>query len=405
MPEVKQGGTGLGNDRIGKMEHRKLRMGMVGGGSNAFIGAVHRMAAALDGQIDLVCGAFSSDPKRSKESGHNLFLPEDRVYGTFQEMFEAESSLPEDKRMDFVSIVTQNNMHYAPAMLALENGFPVIIDKPLCFTMEEARELREKVKGSGLPFGLTYTYAYYPMILQARAMVRKGEIGKVRKVMMEYPQGWLTSKLEDTGQKQASWRSDPARAGISNCFGDIGTHCAHMAEFVSGLKIEEVLSQLTAFVEGRTLDDDANVLLKFEEGANGVISTSQVSEGEENNIKMRIYGDGGSLEWNNTDLNSLLVKHQGQPTQIYRTGADNGYLHEETLAHTRTPSGHPEGYVEAFANIYRNFAYAVRKHIWGDDYDAGLDFPTIDDGFKGMAMVSAVVESSKNGNVWTRVER
>ncbi|MFY0685557.1 MAG: Gfo/Idh/MocA family oxidoreductase [Cyclobacteriaceae bacterium] len=382
-------------------------MGMVGGGSNAFIGAVHRMGAGLDGQIELVCGAFSSSPERSKQSGRDLYLPEDRVYETFEEMFEKEAQLPADQRMDFVSIVTQNNMHFAPAMLALENGFPVMIDKPLCFTMEEAHALRAKVKETGLPFGLTYTYAFYPMIQQARAMVKAGEIGKVRKVMMEYPQGWLNGKLEDTGQKQASWRSDPARAGISNCFGDIGTHCAHMAEYVSGLKITEVLSEITAFVEGRTLDDDANVLIHLEDGANGVISASQVSHGEENNIKMRIYGEKGGLEWNNTDHNSLIVKVHGTPNRTFRAGGDNGgYLSEKAMAHTRTPSGHPEGYVEAFANIYRNFSLMIKQHKWGVSYDeAILDVPDIDDGFKGMAMVSAVVQSTKNGNVWTKVER
>ncbi len=387
------------------MGNRKLRMGMVGGGSDAFIGGIHRMGAFLDGQIELVCGAFSSDPDKSRNSGKALFLPDNRVYGSYSEMIKAEASLPEEEKMDFMSIVTPNVMHFAPAMETLDNGFPVIIDKPLTFTLEEARKLRSKVKDTGLPFGVTYTYAAYPMIKQAMAMVRNGDIGNVRKVMVEYPQGWLTSKLEDTGQKQASWRADPKRAGISNCFGDIGTHCANMAEYVSGQKITEVLSELTAFVEGRTIDDDANVLFHMTNTAKGVISSSQVSPGEENNLKCRIYGDKGGLEWNNSDLNTLLVKKQGKPNQIYRTGTDNGYLEEEAMIHTRTPSGHAEGYIEAFANTYRNFAFAVRKHKFGTDYSPKMDFPDVNAGFKGMAMISAVVESSKNGNIWTNVEQ
>lgn len=387
------------------MAHRKLRMGMIGGGGDAFIGAVHRMGANLDGQIELVCGAFSSSPEKSKATGHDLFLPENRAYANFEEMIQKESGLPEGERMDFVSIVTPNVMHAQPALLSLDAGFPVIIDKPLCFTIEEARALRDKVKSTGLPFGVTYTYAAYPMIKQMRAMIIRGEIGKIRKVMMEYPQGWLTDRLEDSGQKQASWRSDPARAGISNCFGDIGTHCADMAEYVTDLKITEVLSDLTAFVEGRPLDDDANVLFHMDNGAKGVISCSQVSPNEENNIKCRVYGDKGGLEWSNTNLNSLLVKMHGQPTVVYRTGGDHAdYLYEEANLHTRTPSGHPEGYIEAFANIYRNFALAVRKHLFDEDYNPLMDFAGVEEGYRGMAMVKAVVDSSKNGNVWTKLE-
>lgn len=379
-------------------------MGMVGGSNEAFIGAVHRMGATLDGQIDLVCGAFSSNPNKSKKTGASLYLPDNRVYGSFSEMIEKESGLPDDVRMDFVSIVTPNHMHYPPATLALDAGFPVIIDKPMTFTLEEARLLREKVRKTKLPFAVTYTYAAYPMIRQAHAMVRKGEIGKVRKVMVEYPQGWLTGKLEDTGQKQAAWRADPDRAGISNCFGDIGTHAANMAEYITGLEITEVLAELNAFVPTRVLDDDANVLFHMEDGANGVISASQVSPGEENNLKCRVYGDKGGLEWNNTDHNTLLVKIHGQPVRIYRTGVDNGYLEEAALIHTRTPSGHPEGYIEAFANIYRNFAFEVRKYLFGEEYNELMDFQGVDDGFKGIAMIAAVVESSKNGNIWTKVE-
>jgi predicted dehydrogenase len=385
---------------------RKLRMGMVGGGQGAFIGAVHRMAANLDGHIELVCGAFSSDPQKSVKSGQAFYLFDKRCYGSFGEMITKEKALPEEERMDFVSIVTPNHMHFEPAKFALENGFPVIIDKPLAFNYEEAIILQKLVKETKLPFAVTYTYSAYPMVKQAKKMVAKGEIGAVRKVMVEYPQGWLTDKLEDTDQKQAAWRSDPKKAGISNCFGDIGTHCAHLAEYITGLKIEKVLSKLTTIVMGRLLDDDANVLLQFEKGASGVLSASQVATGHENDLMIRIYGEKGGLEWRNQDLNTLKVMPHGAPAQLYRTGVNHGYLHDVALAHTRTPSGHPEGYIEAFANIYRNFAFAVNQYIEGSTPDLSLmDYPGIDDGVKGMAMVHAVVKSSEDGNLWTDVKR
>ena len=387
------------------MKNRKLRMGMVGGGSGAFIGAIHRAAANLDGQIELVCGAFSSDPERSMRSGQELFLPADRVYGSYEDMIEKEVRLPQEVRMDVVSIVTPNHMHAAPALKALDHGFPVIIDKPLAYTLDQAFQIRQKVKETGLPFAVTYTYTGYPMVKQARAMVLKGEIGNVRKVMVEYPQGWLTDKLEDTDQKQAAWRADPDRAGRSNCFGDIGTHAANLAEYVSGLEIREVLAELKAFVPGRILDDDANVLLHFEKGATGVLSASQVSPGEENDLKIRIYGDKGGLEWSNRDLNTLIVKMHGKPVQFYRTGGNNGYLDDFAMAHTRTPAGHPEGYIEAFANIYRNFAFAVKDHFSGGGPGNDLmDFPGIEEGVKGMTLIDAVLESSAKGSVWTKVK-
>ncbi len=377
---------------------------MIGGGQGAFIGGVHRMAALMDGQIELVCGAFSADPKRSKNSGRELYLSENRCYGSFQEMISKEKERPEDERMDFVSIVTPNVMHYQPAMLALENGFPVIIDKPLAFNLEQAVQLQDKVKETGLPFAVTYTYTGYPMVKQAMAMVKNGVIGQVHKVMVEYPQGWLTTKVEDTEQKQASWRADPERAGISNCFGDIGTHAVNMAEYVTGLQVTKVLSEIRATVAGRILDDDANALLHFENGANGVLSASQVANGEENDLKFSIYGDKGGLVWSQKDVNTLIVKNHGMPDQIYRTGADKGgYLSEEAMLHTRTPSGHPEGYLEAFANIYRNFAHALRGHLFGEEVNPKLDFPGVDEGVMGMRMIEAVVRSSKNGNTWVDV--
>lgn len=386
------------------MEKRKLRMGMVGGGKGSFIGAIHRMGAVLDGQIDLVCGAFSSDPQRSVKSGQDLYLPDDRIYASFDEMIEKESKLPDTEKMDFISIVTPNFKHYDPAIMALEHGFPVIIDKPLAFTFDEAVSLKQKVEETKLPFAVTYTYTGYPMVKQARAMVKSGEIGRVRKVMVEYPQGWLSEKLEETDSKQAAWRTDPKRAGKSNCFGDIGTHAANMAEYVSGLKITSVLAELKAFGPGRSLDDDANVFLHFEGGVTGVLSASQISAGEENDLKIRIYGEKGGLEWCQRDLNTLIAKFQDKPDMIYRTGGNNAYLHDAALAHTRTPAGHPEGYIEAFANIYRNFAISVRKHRLGQSHlDDVLDYPGVNEGVRGMAMIEAVTASSAGGSVWTDV--
>ena len=386
------------------IRNRKLKMGMVGGGSGAFIGGIHRMAAQLDGQIELVCGVFSSDSEKSIAFGKEIYLNDQRLYRTFDEMMASEASLPEKERIDFVSIVTQNDLHFAPAISALNHDFPVIIDKPLCFTLDEAKKLRTKVKITGLPFALTYTYAYYPMLVQAKAMVNNLEIGKIRKVMVEYPQGWLSDKLESTGQKQAVWRSDPQKAGISNCFGDIGTHCGYLAEYISGLRITEVLAGLNVFVPGRSLDDDSDVLFKMEQGVKGVISASQVAQGDENNLRFRIYGEKGALEWSNNDHNTLLVKKQGSPTQIFRSGVDNSYLHEETHLNMRTPSGHPEGYIEAFANIYRYFSEDVRQYRADPTKDRIYKYPDIDDGFKGMALIDAVVASSTNGNIWEKIE-
>ena len=345
------------------MQHRKIRMGMIGGGTGAFIGSVHRIAARLDGHIELVCGAFSSSPEKSKETGQELYLPEELVYTTWQEMILQEAQRKEGDRMDMVSIVTPNHLHAAPAIMALEHGFAVICDKPLCLSTREALEIKEAVKKSGLPFALTHTYTGYPMVKQARHMIASGELGPPRKVVVEYPQGWLTEKLEDEGQKQAAWRSDPAKAGKAGAYGDIGTHAANMAEYVSGLQITKVLSQMSKVVEGRLLDDDSSALLEFEGGVPGVLICSQVSAGEENALKVKVYGTKGGVEWCQEDENTLLVKRYGAPNQIYRTGVDNSYLAEAALVHARVPSGHPEGYLEAFANIYRNFAMAVRAHF------------------------------------------
>ncbi len=380
---------------------RKIRMGMVGGGIGAFIGAVHRMAAALDGEIELVCGAFSSKPEKSKASGEALYLPPDRVYGDYEEMILAEKELPEGERMDFVSIVTPNHLHYGPAKMALENGFHVVCDKPLCFDMEEARALESLVEKTGLLFALTHNYTGYPMVKQARAMLQNGELGKIRKVVVEYPQGWLSTKVEDTEQKQASWRTDPKRSGIAGAMGDIGTHAENLAEYITGLQITELCADLTAFVEGRQLDDDGNVLLHFDNGAKGILHASQISAGEENDLNIRIYGEKGGLEWHQMEPNSLVVKWLDKPMQVLRTGV--GGLYPEAQAHTRIPAGHPEGYLEAFANIYRNVAVCLRAQLQGKEPDAVYqDFPTVSDGVRGMQFIEKVVASSGSDQKWMK---
>lgn len=371
---------------------------MIGGGKNAFIGAVHRIAANIDGLIELCCGALSSNPENAKISGKELFLPEDRAYTSYKEMFEAESKLPADVRMQFVSIVTPNHLHFEPAMLALEHGFNVMIDKPITFTLEEAKALQKKVEETGLTLALTHTYSAYPMVKQAKAMVKNGEFGKIRKVCVNYPQGWLSSATGDDN-KQAAWRTDPSRSGISGCMGDIGTHAAQLAEYISGLKISKMCADLNIVVDGRALDDDGNVLLKFDNGANGLLMASQIAAGEENALRINVYGEKGSLEWHQMEPNTLLVKWLEQPTQIYRTG--NGYLHNVATHNTRTPSGHPEGYLEAFANIYRNFALTLNAKLNGETPTAEmLDFPTVTDGVRGMAFIENVVASSKSEQKW-----
>jgi predicted dehydrogenase len=381
---------------------RKIRYGMVGGGRGAFIGAVHRIAAAIDQQIELVCGAFSSDPQRSRDSGADLFLPPSRCYGSFEEMIKAEAALPEGERMDFVAIVTPNHMHFAPAKMALEHGFHVLSDKPATFNLEEAKELGELVKKTGLLYGLTHNYTGYPLVKEARAMIAAGKLGRIRKIVVEYPQGWLATRLEESGQKQASWRTDPTKSGAAGSVGDIGTHAENLAEYISGLRITELAADITTFVEGRLLDDDANVLLRFEGGAKGVLHCSQISVGEENNLNIRVYGELGGIEWHQKEPNTMLVKWLDQPMQVYRTGL--GYLGAGAAAATRTPPAHPEGYLEAFANIYRNFAGSIRARVEGREPTAvESDFPKIEDGIRGMAFVEAVVASGKANAAWTKL--
>ena len=382
----------------------KIRMGMVGGGQGAFIGAVHRIAAALDGHIELVCGAFSSDPARSKASGEDLYLPANRVYGTFKEMMEKEKKLPADERMQLVSIVTPNHMHFAPAKLALQNGFHVICDKPLCFNLKEAKELESLVESTGLIFALTHNYTGYPLVKQARAMVQRGDLGKIRKVVVEYPQGWLSTNIEASNQKQAAWRTDPKRSGVAGAVGDIGTHAENLAEFITGLKIVSLCADITTFVEGRLLDDDANVLLHFDNGAKGILHCSQICAGEENNLNIRVHGEKASLEWKQMEPNSLIIRHLTEPTQILRTGFGE-YLTESAKKHTRILFGHPEGFFEAFANIYRDVAFNIQAREAGRQVDPIYqDFPTIKDGVRGMVFVNKVIESGKKGAKWVNLE-
>ena len=382
--------------------NRKLRMGMVGGGSDAFIGAIHRLAAFMDNQIELVCGCFSVNPEISASSGKSYFLPEDRVYKSYIEMFEHESKLPEGDRMDFVTIVTPNFAHFEPAMMALENGFNVVIDKPITFTLDEAKLLKAKIQQTGLTLALTHTYSGYPAVKEARERVSRGDFGKIRKVFVEYPQGWLSSKLEDSGNAQASWRTDPKRSGKAGCMGDIGTHAHHLAEYVTGLKTVEICAELNIFVPGRLLDDDGAAFLRFDNGAKGVLVATQIAAGEENNIRLRVYGDKGGLEWHQHEPNTLFVKWSDRPAEIVRVG--NGYMSAIAAHNTRTPGGHPEGYLEAFANIYRNFSLTVRAKMNGETPKSEwLDFPTVEDGIRGMQFIDTVVEAGYNDSVkWVK---
>ena len=383
---------------------RKIRYGMVGGGRGAFIGAVHRIAAAMDQQIELVCGAFSSSPRKSKASGRDLFLPAKRCYRTFEEMIEKEATLPADERMDFVAIVTPNHMHYPPAKMALENGFHVLSDKPATFNLKEAKSLGKIVKKTRLLYGLTHNYTGYPLVKEARDMIAAGKLGKIRKVVAEYPQGWLATHLEATGQKQADWRTDPKRSGAAGSIGDIGTHAENLAEYVTGLQIKELAADITTFVKGRKLDDDGNVLLRFKGGAKGVLHCSQISVGEENNINLRVYGEKGGIEWHQQEPNTLLVKWIDEPMQVYRTA--NGYLGANAAAATRTPPAHPEGYLDAFANIYVNFANHIRAKVERRKLaknDPALDYPKVKDAIRGMAFIEAVVKSSKNNARGTKL--
>ena len=381
---------------------RKLRMGMVGGGRDAFIGPVHRIAAHMDNKIELVCGAFSSSPEKSRLSGQDLLLPPDRVYGDYQEMLRRETALPDGDRMDFVSIVTPNNVHYPVAVAALDAGFPVVCDKPMTINLEEARDLERRVAESGKLFCLTHNYTGYPMVKEARDLVSEGELGAVRRVVVEYPQGWLATRLESAGVKQAVWRTDPNIAGASSCMGDIGTHCENLAEYITGFRITEMCADLTTFVGGRGLDDDGSVLLRFDGGARGVLWASQVAVGQENSLRIRIYGEKGGMEWRQEEPNTLVVHRLDRPTEIRRTATD--FVGAAASANARLPAGHPEGYIEGFANIYNSFADALSQVLEGNEVDESkVDYPNVRDGVRGMAFLEAVVGSSNSDRKWVQV--
>jgi predicted dehydrogenase len=377
---------------------RKVRMGMVGGGQDAFIGAVHRMAANLDGNIELVCGAFSSDPAKSVSSGQSLYLPAERCYSDYAQMFAQEAKLPVQQRMQFVSIVTPNHLHFPVAKAALEAGFHVLSDKPATFTLQEALDLAEVLKTSNQLYGLTHTYNGYPLVKQAKHLAVTGVLGKITKVVVEYSQGWLANK-EDEGSKQAQWRVDPKRAGVSCCMGDIGVHAANLAEYVIGANISAMCSDLNAVVEGRQLDDDGTVLLRFDNGARGVLMSSQISVGEENNLRLRVYGEEGSLDWSQMEPTSLWLRTNDTPTQLIRTGVWE--FCPAAQAAMRTPAGHPEGYLEAFANIYQNFAIQVQAFEQGIPCsNEAYDVPGIEQAIRGMAFIENTVKFSQSEIKW-----
>jgi predicted dehydrogenase len=376
---------------------RKLRYGMVGGGQNAFIGAVHRLAANLDGQIELVAGAFSSDAKNSRTTGEQLFLNPKRVYASYAEMAEREAALPADERIDFVAIVTPNFLHAPVAIEFLKKGFHVVCDKPMTLNLPEAKQLRAAVRQSGKVFALTHNYTGYPMVKEARELVRTGKLGKILKIVAEYPQGWLLDRIEADGQKQAAWRADPKRAGASCCVGDIGTHAENLGRYITGLKIDELCAEFTSFIPGRKLEDDANMLIRYHGGAKGVLHCSQISCGEENNLNIRVYGTKGSLAWQQEHPNELKFTPKGEAARIIRRG--NNYVSDVAKKFTRLPFGHPEAFIEAFANIYLEAVAAIRASIAGKK--GSFDHPTVDDGVEGMAFIETCVKSAASGR-WTK---
>ena len=378
----------------------KLRLGMIGGGQGAFIGAIHRIAANLDGLYMLTAGAFSSDAEKSRAAGVLLDLPASRVYGSYQELIAQEKQRPAIERVQVIAIVTPNHLHFAPAKLALENGFHVILDKPMTFTLAEAKELRQVAEASGRRLCLTHTYTGYPMVKEARQLIAANTFGPIRKAYVEYPQGWLSSFEEGGDNKQAAWRTDPARSGVAGAMGDIGTHAFNLLEYVTGLKVEKLCADINTVVPGRRLDDDGAVLLKLANGASGVLVATQVAAGEENNFRIRAYGDKGGLEWQQADANTLQVKWLDKPTEIWRAGT--GYVGSFAQHNARTPAGHPEGYLEAFANIYRNFALTLQAEMAGQTpTPEALDFPGLTEGVRGMAFIENVIASGQSDTKWT----
>jgi predicted dehydrogenase len=387
--------------------NRKLKMGMVGGGPGAFIGEVHRKAARMDGWIELIAGAFDINPRKSKQMGRELCLNSKRVYRNHEEMVERELKLPEGERIDFVSITTPNNWHFPIARDFLDAGFHVMCEKPMTFNVKEARELRKIVKQSRKVFGLMHNYTGYPMVKLARDMVGQGDLGKIRKIVVQYPQGWLATPLERTGHMQASWRTDPKQSGGAGCMGDIGTHAENLSEYITGLKITQICADLTIFVKGRRLDDDGNCLLRFNNGARGVLHASQISIGEENGLAIWIYGEEKGLEWHQEHPNYLYVKEPDGPVQVWRRG--NCYVGAKSPAAaraTRLPFGHPEAFFEAFANVYCNFADTIRARMTRTKPDKlALDFPDVGDGVRGMLFIDTVLASTKSRQKWTKMKK
>lgn len=379
-------------------------MGMVGGGRGAFIGSVHRMAAALDGKIDLVAGAFSSSAEKSKLSGEDLMLDPTRVYSSYQEMAEKEAALPAEERIDFVSIVARNDLHFDAAKTFLEAGINVVCEKPLAFSLEQGKQLAAIVESSGKVFALTHNYTGYPMVKEAKAMVAAGKLGRILKVVAEYPQGYAITALNESEDGAISnWRMDPNVSGVSNCIGDIGSHAENLAKYITGLEIDELAAELNTFIPGRPLDDDGNILIRYQGGARGVLYASQISTGDENNLNIRVYGTEASLEWHQEHPNELIVKFAEAPRQIHRRG--NSYNGEACAKYTRLPFGHPEAFIEAFANVYLAAAEAITDEVEGKYQGAAAyDFPTVHDGVEGMAFIEAAVKSSQNNTAWTKLE-
>lgn len=380
--------------------NRKLRFGMIGGGRGAFIGAVHRLAARMDGLAELVAGAFSSDAARSRASGADLHLDPARVYGSYVDLARAEAALPADRRLDFVVIVTPNDQHFGPAKLLLESGFNVVCDKPVTFDLAEAKKLQAIVRRTKKVFVLTHNYTGNAMVKQARALVRAGRLGRIRKIVVEYPQGWLATALERTGQKQAAWRTDPRRSGAAGALGDIGTHAFNLAGYVSGLRVAELCADLTTFVPGRKLDDDASILLRFHGGAKGILHASQIAVGEENNLCLRVWGEKAGLEWRQERPDDLWARYPDQPAELWRRG--HAYNAAAARSAARIPPGHPEGYLEAFGNVYREAFRAITDEVSGRRPSGDYDFPTIADGVAGLQFIETAVRSSRRGARWVK---
>ena len=384
-----------------------LRMGMVGGGPGAFIGDVHRRAACLDGDVELVAGAFSASPSKSRRKGRELGLSRARTYDSYLDMVERERALPEDQRIDFVSVVTPNHLHCPVATAFLEAGFHVVCDKPMTLDVPEARRLKQVVTRSRRVFALTHNYTGYPMVKLARDLVRQGDLGRLRKVVVQYPQGWLSTRLEQAGLKQAEWRTDPTRSGAAGCIGDIGTHAENLTEYITGLQIVELCADLTTFVRGRRLDDDGTVLLRLQRGVRGVLLASQIAVGEENGLAIRIYGEEKGLEWHQEHPNTLTLRSQDGPLEVWSRG--HGYVEARSPAAaraTRLPAGHPEAFLEAFANVYRNAADTIRARRARTRPDPlARDFPIVDDGLRGMLFIETVVKSARSSRKWLKVPR